>query len=128
MENGSKRRSKSSFCMCLFGFWSISGLVWLCEAIDDTVEEALRRAEVKPEELTAVAVTVGPGLGLCLEVGVKKALQVAAQHRLPLARRSAALGKGGRGAGAPHGGAHDGDAPAIGCGRSGGGVGRDGKS
>lgn len=59
---------------------------WCREAIDDTVEEALRRADVRPEELTAVAVTVGPGLGLCLEVGVKKALYVAAQHRLPLVR------------------------------------------
>merc|ERR1719506_3140246 len=55
-------------------------------AIDQTVEEALQRSGVKPEELTAVAVTVGPGLGLCLEVGVRKALQIAAKHRLPLVR------------------------------------------
>jgi len=56
------------------------------KAIDATVEEALRRANVSPEDLTAVAVTVGPGLGLCLEVGVRKALQIAAKHRLPLVR------------------------------------------
>jgi len=31
-----------------------------------------------------VAVTVGPGLALCLMVGVKKALQIAAEHQLPL--------------------------------------------
>jgi len=56
------------------------------KAIDATVEEALRRANVTPEQLSAVAVTVGPGLGLCLEVGVRKALQIAAEHRLPLVR------------------------------------------
>ncbi|CAK0896305.1 unnamed protein product [Prorocentrum cordatum] len=55
-------------------------------AIDKTVEEALRRAGVAPAELSAVAVTVGPGLGLCLEVGVRKALQIAAAHDLPLVR------------------------------------------
>ena len=41
-------------------------------AIDATVEEAFRRAAIRPEDLTAVAVTVGPGLSLCLEVGVRK--------------------------------------------------------
>ncbi|CAJ1446727.1 unnamed protein product [Effrenium voratum] len=56
------------------------------KAIDETVEEALRRAGVAPSELSAVAVTVGPGLGLCLEVGVRKALHIAAEHRLPLVR------------------------------------------
>lgn len=55
-------------------------------AIDETVQEALRRAGVAPAELSAVAVTVGPGLGLCLEVGVRKALQIAAAHDLPLVR------------------------------------------
>lgn len=56
------------------------------KAIDTTVEEALKRAGVAAADLTAVAVTVGPGLGLCLEVGVRKALQIAAQQRLPLVR------------------------------------------
>mmetsp|Transcript_66691 Transcript_66691/g.124565 ORF Transcript_66691/g.124565 Transcript_66691/m.124565 type:complete len:679 (-) Transcript_66691:97-2133(-) len=56
------------------------------KAIDTTVEEALKRAGTRPEDLTAVAVTVGPGLGLCLEVGVRKALKIAATHRLPLVR------------------------------------------
>lgn len=56
------------------------------DAIDATVDEALKRAGVSAAELTAVAVTVGPGLGLCLEVGVRKALQIAAEHRLPLVR------------------------------------------
>ena len=55
-------------------------------AIDATVEEALRRAGVSAADLTAVAVTVGPGLSLCLEVGVRKALALCAQHSLPLIR------------------------------------------
>lgn len=56
------------------------------KAIDETVEEALRRAGLSAAELTGVAVTVGPGLGLCLEVGVRKALHIAAEYRLPLVR------------------------------------------
>ena len=56
------------------------------EAIDATVDEALRRAGVSAAELTAIAVTVGPGLSMCLEVGVRKALQLSARHRLPLLR------------------------------------------
>ncbi|CEM04675.1 unnamed protein product [Vitrella brassicaformis CCMP3155] len=55
-------------------------------AIDGTVDEALRKAGVEPSSLHAVAVTVGPGLSLCLQVGVKKALQLASTHRLPLVR------------------------------------------
>lgn len=56
------------------------------KAIDETVEEALRRAGISAAELSGVAVTVGPGLGLCLEVGVRKALHIAAEYRLPLVR------------------------------------------
>ena len=55
-------------------------------AIDATVDEALRRAGIGPAELSAVAVTVGPGLSLCLEVGVKKAIAMTAAHQLPLVR------------------------------------------
>ena len=57
------------------------------QAIDGTVEEALKRAGIEGcEGLTAVAVTVGPGLGPCLQVGVKKAYELAAAHRLPIVR------------------------------------------
>lgn len=55
-------------------------------AIDATVDEALRRAGVAPSALSAVAVTVGPGLSLCLEVGVRKALCLCQDHQLPLVR------------------------------------------
>ena len=65
------------FCVCGVG----------PQAIDRTVDEALRRAGVLAEgeqedgkagaalgaRLTAVAVTVGPGLAPCLMVGVRKA-------------------------------------------------------
>ena len=36
-------------------------------AIKETVDKCLEEAGVKPEELSAVAVTVGPGLSLCLQ-------------------------------------------------------------
>ena len=37
-------------------------------AIQQTIESCLEEAGIKPEDLTAVAVTVGPGLSLCLQV------------------------------------------------------------
>jgi len=55
-------------------------------AIDATVDEALRRAGIAPSALSAVAVTVGPGLALCLEVGVKKALALCREYQIPLVR------------------------------------------
>ncbi|EFN53265.1 hypothetical protein CHLNCDRAFT_8322, partial [Chlorella variabilis] len=53
-------------------------------AIDGCVEAALASAGVTPDQLDAVAVTIGPGLSLCLRVGVLKARQLAAAHQLPL--------------------------------------------
>ncbi len=38
------------------------------EAIDRVVDQALARAGISASELDAVAVTVGPGLSLCLRV------------------------------------------------------------
>jgi N6-L-threonylcarbamoyladenine synthase len=38
-------------------------------AITGTVDGCLEDAGVKPQDLTAVAVTVGPGLSICLQVG-----------------------------------------------------------
>ncbi|KAF5839064.1 glycoprotease family-domain-containing protein [Dunaliella salina] len=55
-------------------------------AIDRVVENALMRAGVQASQLDAVAVTVGPGLSLCLRVGVVKAMALSATHRLPLVR------------------------------------------
>ena len=53
-------------------------------AIDDVVAHALAAADVRPENLSAVAVTVGPGLSMCLRVGVVKAQNMCAQHSLPI--------------------------------------------
>jgi tRNA threonylcarbamoyl adenosine modification protein TsaD len=56
------------------------------KAINETVSMALEKAGVKPSDLTAVTVTVGPGLALCLNVGVEKALGFAAEHQLPVVK------------------------------------------
>jgi hypothetical protein len=53
-------------------------------AIDRVVAEALAAAALAPSDLSAVAVTVGPGLGLCLDVGVRKARALSRGAALPL--------------------------------------------
>lgn len=55
-------------------------------AIDHVVDEALAKAGITPSQLDAVAVTVGPGLSLCLRVGAGKAYALAAANQLPLVR------------------------------------------
>eukprot|EP00252_Welwitschia_mirabilis_P011897 TRINITY_DN2645_c0_g1_i1.p1 TRINITY_DN2645_c0_g1~~TRINITY_DN2645_c0_g1_i1.p1 ORF type:complete len:497 (-),score=91.07 TRINITY_DN2645_c0_g1_i1:164-1654(-) len=54
------------------------------KVIDEIVTKALTNANVKASDLTAVAVTIGPGLSLCLDVGVRKARQIARRNRLPI--------------------------------------------
>ena len=46
------------------------------KAIDGCVQQALEAAGVRLADLDAVAVTIGPGLSLCLRVGVSKALSI----------------------------------------------------
>jgi N6-L-threonylcarbamoyladenine synthase len=53
-------------------------------AIDSVVDKAMKAADIKYSDLDAVAFTIGPGLGLCLQVGALKAKRVAGQHQLPL--------------------------------------------
>ncbi|KAL6762262.1 Gcp-like domain-containing protein [Haematococcus lacustris] len=53
-------------------------------AINQVVSRALEQAGLEPHQLSAVAVTVGPGLSLCLRVGVAKALELCTRHQLPL--------------------------------------------
>uniref|UniRef100_A0A0D9UZZ0 Glycoprotease 1 n=1 Tax=Leersia perrieri TaxID=77586 RepID=A0A0D9UZZ0_9ORYZ len=48
------------------------------------VQKALNDANVSESDLCAVAVTVGPGLSLCLRVGVHKARKIAKEFRLPI--------------------------------------------
>ena len=53
-------------------------------AIDDVVATALRNAGVGASRLDAVAVTVGPGLSMCLRVGVVAAQDLSAAHKIPI--------------------------------------------
>ncbi|GBF91039.1 hypothetical protein Rsub_03895 [Raphidocelis subcapitata] len=53
-------------------------------AIESVVAEALARAGAAAGDLSAVAVTVGPGLSLCLDVGVRKARALSREAGLPL--------------------------------------------
>eukprot|EP00850_Spirogloea_muscicola_P016287 SM000131S26717 [mRNA] locus=s131:137401:141488:- [translate_table: standard] len=54
------------------------------KVIDSVVQEVLAAAGVTPAELSAVAVTIGPGLSMCLRVGVTKARAIAKEHRIPV--------------------------------------------
>ncbi|EXB76231.1 putative tRNA threonylcarbamoyladenosine biosynthesis protein osgepl1 [Morus notabilis] len=54
------------------------------QVIDQVVQEALEKANLSERDLSAVAVTIGPGLSLCLRVGVRKARKVAGTFNLPI--------------------------------------------
>lgn len=54
------------------------------ERIDSVVELALKRARISLEKIDVVAVTYGPGLSIALEVGIKKAKEIATQIKKPL--------------------------------------------
>lgn len=48
------------------------------ERIDMVVSDTLKRARLSMEDIDAIAVTYGPGLAIALEVGIKKAFELAA--------------------------------------------------
>ncbi len=52
--------------------------------IGSVVESALDQARVKAADIKAVAVTIGPGLALALEVGVGKAKELVRTYKKPL--------------------------------------------
>ncbi|XP_062154012.1 probable tRNA N6-adenosine threonylcarbamoyltransferase, mitochondrial [Alnus glutinosa] len=54
------------------------------QVIDQVVQEALDKANVSETDVSAVAVTIGPGLSLCLRVGVRKARKTAGRFNLPI--------------------------------------------
>ncbi|KAM4069718.1 hypothetical protein ACB094_12G110600 [Castanea mollissima] len=54
------------------------------QVIDQVVQEALNQANLSEADLSAVAVTIGPGLSLCLRVGVQKARKTAGSFNLPI--------------------------------------------
>ncbi|GMI24784.1 hypothetical protein TrCOL_g8040 [Triparma columacea] len=51
--------------------------------IQPTIEAALSRAEMSAEDVDGVAVTVGPGLEICLRVGCEVAKEIAVKHGKP---------------------------------------------
>jgi N6-L-threonylcarbamoyladenine synthase len=54
------------------------------ERIDGVVERALKLAGIKIEDIDVFAVTYGPGLAIALEVGIKKAQELASKYEKPL--------------------------------------------
>jgi len=52
--------------------------------IDEVINKALKKSGKNFNQLDAVAVTIGPGLPPALEVGVKKAKEIALKYKLPL--------------------------------------------
>ncbi|XP_010934187.1 probable tRNA N6-adenosine threonylcarbamoyltransferase, mitochondrial isoform X1 [Elaeis guineensis] len=52
--------------------------------INQVVQQALDNAKLTEKNLSAVAVTIGPGLSLCLRVGVCKARRIAGKFSLPI--------------------------------------------
>ncbi len=54
------------------------------DRIDNVVEEALNKAQKTIEEIDTISVTVGPGLAIALEIGIKKAKELAEKHLKPL--------------------------------------------
>lgn len=51
--------------------------------IDVAVDEALSQSGLKMEDIDAVAVTQGPGLEVCLRVGLRKAQAIATEYKKP---------------------------------------------
>ncbi|MEP7167508.1 MAG: tRNA (adenosine(37)-N6)-threonylcarbamoyltransferase complex transferase subunit TsaD [Candidatus Woesebacteria bacterium] len=52
--------------------------------INSVIELALKRAHITWEEIEAIAVTRGPGLSICLEIGIAKAKDLAIKYSKPL--------------------------------------------
>ncbi|XP_060561727.1 tRNA N6-adenosine threonylcarbamoyltransferase, mitochondrial-like [Ruditapes philippinarum] len=52
--------------------------------IEDVVEQALKEANVTVKDLDAVAVTVKPGISMCLNVGLSYAKKLVQEHRVPM--------------------------------------------
>ena len=52
--------------------------------IDWVIDCAIKNSELKIKNLDAIAVTVGPGLGIALGVGINKAKELAIKYNLPL--------------------------------------------
>lgn len=54
------------------------------ERIDPVINLALKRAKTRIEDIDVFGVTVGPGLAIALEVGLKKAKELSTKYQKPL--------------------------------------------
>ncbi len=54
------------------------------ERIDNVVVDAMKKAKVTFEDIDTISVTQGPGLAIALEVGIKKAKELALKYEKPL--------------------------------------------
>lgn len=54
------------------------------ERIGFVVESAVKKSGLTMDDIDAVAVTIGPGLAVALEVGIKYAQEIASKHKKPL--------------------------------------------
>ncbi len=54
------------------------------ERIDPVIELALKRAKVKIDDIDVFTVTIGPGLAIALEVGIKRVKELSIKYKKPL--------------------------------------------
>ncbi|MBE0574025.1 tRNA (adenosine(37)-N6)-threonylcarbamoyltransferase complex transferase subunit TsaD, partial [Candidatus Dojkabacteria bacterium] len=54
------------------------------ERINNVVDQALKRSGVSMDQIDLIAVTYGPGLAIALEIGLKKAKELAVRYKKPL--------------------------------------------
>lgn len=54
------------------------------ERIDNVVNQALRKSGLSIEQIDLIALTYGPGLAIALEIGIKKAKELAQNYNKPL--------------------------------------------
>ncbi len=52
--------------------------------IDRVIDSALRQSGLSAGDMDAIGVTVGPGLAIALEVGIRKALEISEKHDIPV--------------------------------------------
>ncbi len=53
------------------------------EKIDDVISDALKKANMRIDDVDAIGVTVGPGLEICLRVGCNRAKDLAMKYSKP---------------------------------------------
>ena len=54
------------------------------ERIDFVVNSAISKSQIPISKINAIAVTIGPGLAIALEVGIKKAKELCKKYNKPL--------------------------------------------